>query len=220
MWWDPDLEGYIHGRYGEGILAFQFLAFHYYRLTSDLLISHGNVDLEWTSRLLSQVNYSSSILKLVGFVTVTPVTRLFPPLTFVWFLFRSCRSENWCWGWRLPRCFKERIPIVAPGLNGREACLLQRCEWRSRKFRRACFVWGRLRTTDRGHCISSKGKIFSLLLLWVQLDSLAKNLVILFQTCELSRPSGTYFRAVASSLPFASPCPTSKLNSLWKLVGR
>lgn len=57
VWWGADLEEHICDKQGEGILAPQFLAFHYYRLISNLVIAHRNVDLERTSCLLSQVNF-------------------------------------------------------------------------------------------------------------------------------------------------------------------
>lgn len=134
----------------------------------------------------------------------------------VWFLFHHgfwCRSESWCWGWQLPRCFKVRTPIAAPGLNGREAW----CEWRSRESRRLplCGEDGQLLM----EATASKGKNFHFLLFWVQCDSLAKDLVVSSQTCDLSKPLGVDFRAFVSSLLFASLCPTSKLNSLWKPMG-
>lgn len=84
----PDLETHIHSKWGEGILASQFLVFHCSRLASYLVILHRNVDLESTSCLLLQVNFSSSILKLVKIITVASVTKLLPPLTLALFLSR------------------------------------------------------------------------------------------------------------------------------------
>lgn len=70
--------------------------------------------------------------------------------------------------------------------------------------------------TDRGHYISPKGKSFHLLLLGVQFDLLAKDLIVPFQTCELSRPLDTCFRAVgiqplASSPLLLHPAPQENL---------
>lgn len=57
VWRGPDLEEHICDKQGEDILAPWFLAFRYYKLIRNLVIAHRNVDLEWTSHLLSQVNF-------------------------------------------------------------------------------------------------------------------------------------------------------------------
>lgn len=79
VWWGHDLEGHIVASREK---IFWLPSSHCYKVTRNLVISHRNVDLEWTSCLLSQVNFSSLILKLVKFVTVTVVTNLLPPMTF------------------------------------------------------------------------------------------------------------------------------------------
>lgn len=204
VWWGHDLEGYICCKQGENILTSKFSAFHLYRVTRNLVISHRHVDLEWTSCLLWQVNFSSPILKLVKFVTVTLVTNLLPPMTFDF-----CSGLV---GWRpaaeddsfqriskrepqlLLLCAMQEKPVFCRGVS----------EGAENRGGLACFVWGRLRTL---HFI--KGKKFSLdsALSWAW-----------FTSQILGNPFANLwaFHALRHIILFASLCPTSKLSSLWK----
>lgn len=167
--------------------------------------------LEWTSCLLSQMNFFRSIFKTDKFVSSYKVLT---PLTF-----------DFCSGLTGPRAdrnddsFKdvsERTPNSVLGLSGRDVCLLRRWEENWEGFFLCREDW-ELLIEDT---VTSKGRNFHLLLLWVQLQSLA--VVIPFQICKLSRSSGTCIWAIGvPPLPFflLYTAPQSNL-SLWKVVSR
>lgn len=148
--------------------------------------------------------------------SLSPVIRC--SLLWPLILFRSYRSKSWLQRWQLRRCLRENPKLyswaewerclsseeVSEKTENLEGFFLCREDWE-------------LLIEDT---VTSKGRNFHLLLLWVQLQSLA--VVIPFQICKLSRSSGTYIWAIGvPPLPFflLYTAPQSNLI-LWKVVSR